>query len=77
MVVTEHYSTRADGIELVRTYSDKGMKLLQVETGITYDEAIDVSPCKFTYMETDEPAEIPDETAAKAAAYDVLMGVRE
>lgn len=40
--------------QLVRHYSDKGMKLKQVETGIVYDEAIDIIPCKFTYEETSE-----------------------
>lgn len=39
---------------LVTHYSDKGMKLKQVETGIVYDEAIDIIPCKYTYEETDE-----------------------
>ena len=39
---------------LVRHYSDKGVKLKQVETGVTYDEAIDLIPCEFTYEETDE-----------------------
>ena len=42
---------------LIRHYSDKGMKLLQVETGIIYDEAVDLMPCKYTYEETDEPVE--------------------
>ena len=40
---------------LIRHYSDSGMTLLQVETGIIYDEAIDVVPCQYTYEETDEP----------------------
>jgi hypothetical protein len=47
---------------------------MQVETGVVYDEAVDVEPCRFTYVETEEFVEVPDETAAKAAAYDVLMG---
>lgn len=42
---------------LIRHYSDSGMKLLQVETGIVYDEAIDVVPCKYTYEETEIPVE--------------------
>jgi hypothetical protein len=42
---------------LVRHYSNKGMKLKQVETGIVYDEAIDLIPCEFTYEETDERVE--------------------
>lgn len=39
---------------LIRHYSDNGMKLLQVETGIVYDEAIDIAPCLYTYEETNE-----------------------
>lgn len=42
---------------LVRHYSDKGVKLKQIETGVVYDEAIDQIPCKYTYEETSESAE--------------------
>lgn len=42
---------------LIRHYSDKGMKLLQVETGLLYDEAIDIVPCRYTYTETDKRVE--------------------
>ena len=42
---------------LIRHYSDKRMKLKQVETGFVYDEAIDVIPCKYTYEETNEIVE--------------------
>ena len=41
--------------KMIRHYSDMGMKLLQVETGMVYDEAIDIVPCQYTYEETDEP----------------------
>ena len=41
--------------ERVRHYSDKNLKILQVETGIVYDDAVDNVPCKYTYEETDEP----------------------
>ena len=40
---------------LIRHYSDNGVKLRQVETGVMYDEAIDIVPCQYTYEETDEP----------------------
>ena len=40
--------------ELVRHYSDSGMMILQTETGIEYEEAVDVVPCRFTYEETDK-----------------------
>lgn len=42
---------------LIRHYSDQEKKLLQVETGIMYDEAIDIVPCRYTYAETDKPME--------------------
>lgn len=42
---------------LVRHYSDKGFKLRQVETGLIYDEPVDVNPCPYTYEETDEKGE--------------------
>lgn len=46
---------------LIRHYSDSGMKLLQVETGIAYDEAIDIVPCRYTYEETENPIEEEEE----------------
>lgn len=42
---------------LIRHYSDTGKKIRQVETGIVYEEAIDLKPCRFTYEETDRPIE--------------------
>ena len=52
MIVEEILNER-----LVKHYSDKGMKLKQVETGLVYDEAIDLIPCKYTYEETNEIVE--------------------
>lgn len=43
----------------VRTYSDAGMKLRQLETGILYDDAVDV-PGLYTYEETDQPIDEVD-----------------
>lgn len=51
MIIAE--SLTIDGRELVRHYSDAGMKIRQLETGINYDDAIDVVPCRYTYEETD------------------------
>lgn len=53
MIHTEYYMTRQDGIVLVRTYSDIGMKIQQNGTGIIYDEAIDPENMGRTYTETD------------------------
>lgn len=43
--------------EYIKRYSDKGLKIKQVETGEVYDDAFDLVPCKFTYVETDKPVE--------------------
>ena len=43
--------------KLIKHYSDKGVMLLQNETGIKYSDPVDVVPCKYTYTETDEPIE--------------------
>ena len=40
--------------ELLHTYSDSNKYILQVETSNIYDEAYDVIPCKYTYIETEE-----------------------
>jgi len=61
MIVTDFYSIRKDGIKLYKTYSDEGYKILQNETGIIYDEAIDIENSGFTYSETDEPININEE----------------
>ena len=43
--------------KLQHTFSDAGMPLLQVETGLVYDDAIDVIPCRYTYQEINAPTE--------------------
>jgi len=57
MIVREYYRTREDGVRLYRTYSDKGMYIVQNQTGIEYSEAIDVEGSQYTYTETDRPIE--------------------
>ena len=61
MIVTEYFNIREDGVKLYRTYSDKNYKILQVETGIQYYEAIDIENAPYTYEETDVLIELPDE----------------
>ena len=51
MILTEYLN---DGT-LIKHYSDKGVMLLQVETGAKYADPIDLVPCRYTYEETDEP----------------------
>ena len=76
MVIREFYRTREDGVNLYRTYSDKGFMLRQVPTDILYSEAIDVEDAPYTYEETDilidedgksenKPTLAPDEISAE------------
>lgn len=53
MIVTENYKTRKDGVVLIRTYSDAGMKIQR--DGVVYDEAIDPEGLGRIYTETDTP----------------------
>lgn len=53
MIQLEYYKTRKDGVDLYRTYSDKGLCIRQIETGEIYSEAIDIWPIAYTYEETD------------------------
>ena len=46
----------------IRHYSDAGFRILQNETGIVYDDAVDVMPCRYTYSETDELIEVVETT---------------
>lgn len=57
MIITEFYLQRKDSVKLYRRYSDKGVYILQNETGIKYPEAIDVENAPYTYTETNEPIE--------------------
>ena len=57
MIIKEFYIKREDGINLYRTYSDKNFKIKQVETGVIYDEAVDVEDSTYTYIETEEKIE--------------------
>lgn len=58
MILTEYLN---DG-KLIRHYSDKGVLLLQNETGVMYSDPIDVVPCAYTYSETDELIESEEES---------------
>jgi hypothetical protein len=49
MIQTEMVGNR------IRHYSDAGMMIRQIETGVIYVDAVDVVPCRYTYEETDIP----------------------
>lgn len=38
---------------LIKTYSNNNKKIIQLETGNIYDEAVDIFPSRFTYEETE------------------------
>lgn len=52
MICKELFATRSDGVKLYRTYSDQNFMILQIETGVTYSEAIDPEDVERTYEET-------------------------
>ena len=62
-----YYMTRSDGVKLYRfavpntkagdEWNKPQFKIRQDQTGILYDEAIDVENAPYTYTETDIPAE--------------------
>lgn len=54
MIKKEFYMKRADGINLYLTYSDANVYILQLDTGIIYESAVDVENSFHTYEETDE-----------------------
>ena len=53
MIIVE----KVDNDTRERRYSDKNVMLRQVETGILYEDAVDVIPCRYTYEESDVPIE--------------------
>lgn len=58
MIVKEFHRTRADGVNLYRTYSDQSLKIQKVGTNEVYNQAIDVEGAPFTYVETDQAVEV-------------------
>jgi hypothetical protein len=53
MILTEYLNEGT----LIKHYSDKGLLLLQNETGMKYADPVDIVPCPYTYTETDELAD--------------------
>ena len=68
MIKTEFYMKRSDNVILVKTYSTENKYIRQVETGLEYDEAVDIGekvgeeykPTKYTYVETDKEIEVEE-----------------
>lgn len=63
---------------LVRHYSDAGLMIRQVETGVLYSDAVDVVPCRYSYQETDTPVEQTTEDLQDAAQdAKILLGLED
>lgn len=54
MIIREFYMMRKDGVNLYKTYSDKGVYIKKQGTDEKYDIAIDVENSNYTYEETEE-----------------------
>ena len=69
MIKTEYYNKRNDGVILVKTYSTDNKYIMQLETGLEYNEAIDVGiykngsymPLHYTYIELQKEIETEGE----------------
>ena len=72
MIRTEPYRTREDGVELLRSYSDIGMKIIQDGTEAVYDEAVYPDGLGRTFSETDIPIDAEEATAEEIV--DILLG---
>lgn len=57
MIITETIGDR------IHTYSNTGMKIKQEQTGIIYDDALDVPEKGYTYTETNEPIQTENLTS--------------
>ena len=77
-VVREFYKTRNDGVNLYSTYSDIGNYIVQNETQIEYDDAIDVEDAPYTYSETDKPIdESGEDNPEEATEQDYINALAE
>ena len=79
-IVTETFTV--NNTQFIRTYSDAGFLIHGGSPEGDYSEACDPASLNRTYTETNIPIDSGDssadsETADKAEAYDILMGVEE
>ncbi len=71
MICNEKFKER-----YIRTYSDEGYKIRQIESGRVFVSAVDKEPCSFTYEETDELRADADKirTANLTKIIDIIEG---
>ena len=63
-VIRTEYGKLKDGRKLTRIYSDLGLKLIQLPTGVFYDDAIDIEGSTYVYGESKIPVNPkPEETS--------------
>lgn len=74
MIKQDFYGTRPDGVNLYRTYSDDGHRIVQTDTGAIYDEAVDIENSGHVYAESEEMIE--DELTDSEALRMLLGGDR-
>lgn len=65
MIVQTTFRLEEDGWDLVRTYSSRGMKIRQDETGELYAEAIDPAFMHRTYTETEIPIDLEEKESGE------------
>lgn len=61
MIKRDYYMTRRDDVKLYKTYSDENYYIIQDQTGFKYAFAIDVESSNYTYTETQEKIELPEQ----------------
>lgn len=71
MIVKEKYSTREDGVELFKTYSDTDHKVINKRTGYVYSDAIDIKEDE-EYEEAEEYIELEG-----ASTYEEVLEVMQ
>lgn len=57
MIKKEFYTTREDGVNLYRTYSDANFYIRKVGTDEVYSDAADIETANYEYEETDTQIE--------------------
>lgn len=67
MIITETVGDR------IHTYSNIGMKIKQEQTGIIYDDAMDVPEKGYTYIETNEPID-SEQSLTPEEALNIILG---
>ena len=67
MIITETVGDR------IHTYSNIGMKIKQEQTGIIYDDAMDVPEKGYTYIETNEPID-SERSLTPEEALNIILG---